>query len=107
MNFFPSAPSDEVNGQIVAVIDGVARIGQYQMVILNRGNRHGLNEGSVLSVWQDKEAVEEYGALKGKIKLPEERAVHVMVVKAYDRLSYALVMEAERDMRVRDFVRNP
>jgi hypothetical protein len=41
------------------------------------------------------------------ITLPEERAGTVMVFRAYDRISYALVMDAVRPMHVRDTVRNP
>jgi hypothetical protein len=47
---------------------------------------------------------EERGAT---VKLPNVRAGVVMVIKAYDKLSYALVMEAERDMKVYDLIGNP
>lgn len=53
----------------------------------------------------------EVGALFGDegefITLPEERAGTVMVFRAFERLSYALVMDAVRPMHVLDSVRNP
>ena len=123
MNYFPSAPQEEVNGQIISVVDGVSRIGQYQMVILNRGTKHGLTEGSVLAVWQQGRRVNDnvgkigktnnYGSSSGysvtgkKVDLPDTFAGNVMVIKAYEDISYALVMEAVSEMRVMDPVVNP
>jgi hypothetical protein len=123
MNYFPRAPSQEVSGQIISVVDGVSRIGQYQMVILNRGEKHGLTEGSVLAVWQQGRRVNDnvgkigktnnYGSSSGysstgkKVDLPDTFAGNVMVVKAYEDISYALVMHAESEMRVLDPVVNP
>ncbi len=45
--------------------------------------------------------------LGGSVRLPEEHAGTLMVFRAYDRMSYALVMEATSEMRVGDRVRNP
>ena len=41
------------------------------------------------------------------VTLPEEKAGTIMVFRAYDRISYALVMDAERPMHVLDSVKNP
>ena len=107
MNFFPRPPAQEINGQIVAVVDGVSRIGQYMMVIINRGASDGMEAGTVLSVWQSGEVVRDYERFWKKTELPANRAGTLMVVKAYEDISYALVMEAESEMRVADAVRNP
>jgi len=110
MTFFPSAPPSEVEGSIVSVVDGVSRIGQYQMVILNRGLEDGLESGSVLSLWQKGERVSDRFSSKAfgeKVDLPDAYGGTVMVVKAYEDVSYALVMEALLEIRVGDRVRNP
>ena len=36
-DFVPSAPNGDVTGNIISVIDGVSQIGQYQVVVLDRG----------------------------------------------------------------------
>jgi hypothetical protein len=41
------------------------------------------------------------------VKLPDEEAGTIMVFKVYDRIGYALVMEATSDIRVLDAIRNP
>lgn len=110
LTFFPQTPARQVNGTIISVLDGVSRIGQYQMVILNRGTRHGLDSGSVLAVWQKGDSVRDpiaSGLFRRNVQLPDNVAGNVMVVKAYEDVSYALVMEAVSEMRVGDAVRNP
>ncbi|MCU0970646.1 MAG: LysM peptidoglycan-binding domain-containing protein [Gammaproteobacteria bacterium] len=49
-NFHPKPPSVAVHGNIIAVIGGVAEIGQYNVVVLDRGSRDGIDAGTVLRV---------------------------------------------------------
>lgn len=106
LNFFPKAPSASIDGQIIAVVGGVTQIGQYQVVVLNRGGSDGLSVGDVLTVFQRGEVVEDR-VRGGSVKLPEETAGTVMVFKVYDQIGYGLVMEATEAIHVHDFVRNP
>ncbi|MDJ0916191.1 MAG: LysM peptidoglycan-binding domain-containing protein [Woeseiaceae bacterium] len=106
LNFFPRAPSYEVEGRIISVVGGVSQIGQYQVVVLNRGSANGLVVGDVLSVFQTGEEIDDRVG-GGKVRLPDEEAGTAMVFKVYDRISYALVMEAETNINVLDTVRNP
>ena len=41
------------------------------------------------------------------VTLPEQRAGTLMVFRTFDRLSYAIVMDARRAMHLSDVVRNP
>jgi len=109
LTFYPKAPEQEVTGSVLAVVDGISLIGQYQMVILNRGMDDGLDAGSVLAIWQKGETARDPQAsgFSRKIQLPDTFAGNVMVVKAYEDVSYALVMEAISEMRVGDRVTNP
>lgn len=106
--FTPHAPKHKVAGQIISVIDGVTQIGQYNVVVLDRGKRDGLNAGTVLAVYQKGEIVpDEVNPRRGDVKLPDERAGELMVFRAFPRVSYALIMRATRSMHVLDYVRNP
>jgi hypothetical protein len=110
-NFFPRAPAEPVEGRIISVVDGVSLIGRYQVIVLNRGARHGIEPGHVLTVYQTGEVVADRtrnnGIFAEKVRLPDEPAGTTMVFRSFDRMSYALVMEATRDIRVLDTVRNP
>jgi len=50
--FFPSAPAGEVDGQVIAVFGGVTQVGQFDVVVLNRGEREGLATGNVLAIYK-------------------------------------------------------
>ena len=106
LNFFPRSPSTQIEGRIISVVGGVTQIGQYQVVVINRGTNDGLSVGDVLSVFQTGDVVKD--RIKGgKVKLPDEQAGTVMVFKTYERISYGLVMVASQSLHVLDTVRNP
>ena len=106
LNFFPRSPSSQIDGRIVSVVGGVTQIGQYMVVVLNRGSNDGLSVGDVLSVFQTgKEIQDRFGG--GSVTLPAEEAGTLMVFKTYDRISYGLVMEATEAIHIHDMVRNP
>jgi len=106
LNFFPRTPSTTVDGRIIWVVGGVSLIGQYQVVVMNRGSGNGLSVGDVLAVFQTGKTVKDrFGG--GKVKLPDEEAGTIMVFKTYDRISYGLVMEATQAIHIHDSIRNP
>lgn len=111
LNFFPKAPDFNVEGRIISVVDGVSLIGQYQVVVLNRGARNGLAPGDVLSVFQAGKRVTDRFAdrfgVNTRVTLPDEQAGTIMIFKVYDRIGYGLVMEATSDIHVLDAIRNP
>lgn len=106
LNFFPRTPSSNVEGRIISVVGGVTQIGQYQVIVINRGSNNGLAVGDVLSVFQAGQVVKDrIGG--GSVRLPDEQAGTVMLFKTYDRISYGLVMEATDAIHIHDAVRNP
>ncbi len=106
LNFFPRSPSTTIDGRIISVAGGVTQIGQYQVVVMNRGSGNGLSVGDVLTVFQAGKVIEDRVG-GGKVTLPDEAAGTVMVFKTYDRISYGLVMEATDAIHISDSVRNP
>ncbi len=55
--FIPHAPPGPIDGRIIAVVDGVSQIGQYNVVVLNKGIADGLEPGHVLAIHQSGELV--------------------------------------------------
>jgi hypothetical protein len=117
LDFIPSPPKVKVNGVIIHVSDGVDVIGQYQVVVINRGARDGLMPGNVLGIYDTGPVVDDNyskGFLNSmshlgekKVQLPSERSGTFMVFKTFDSLSYGLVMEATNVIHVMDKVENP
>jgi len=116
LNFVPSAPKSDVQGRIISVVDGVELIGQFQIVVINRGKQHGVDVGNVLAIDQAGEVVRDRHAggrlrtgstFAPKVKLPNERAGTLLVFKAFDRVSYGLIVGASSPIRIADVVRSP
>jgi LysM repeat protein len=116
LDFIPSAPRTKTNGRIIAVANGVTIIGQYEVVVVNRGARDGLAPGNVLGVFDTGPVVEDtdkkgffnlnrFGAKH--VALPSERTGTFMVFKTFDNISYGLIMEATNVIRVGDKIQNP
>jgi len=113
--FTPHAPKGDVNGQIIAIADEATEVGQYQVVVLNRGTRHGLTAGAVLAVDQRGEVVQDVWNRRpfGKdphgpyVELPHERAGTLIVFKVFDRVSYGLIIGARAPIQVADRAYSP
>ena len=104
--FYPSATDEPVTGQILSVLRGVDKIGQFDVVAINRGLREGLAVGNVFYVYKKGELIVD-PVTKEQLELPSERAGLVMVFKTFEKISYALVMRAQSSLAVLDEVRSP
>jgi LysM repeat protein len=116
LDFIPSAPRVKTNGRIISVANGVTVIGQYEVVVVNRGARDGLAPGNVLGVFDTGPAVPDtdkngffnlHSLGSKKVALPSERTGTFMVFKTFDNISYGLIMEATNLIRVGDKIQNP
>jgi hypothetical protein len=117
LDFMPSPPRVKINGTIIAVSHGVSIIGQYEVVVINRGARDGLVPGNVLGIYDTGPVVDDNykkgfmnsmsQLIEKKVQLPSERNGTFMVFKTFDRVSYGLVMEATDLIQVYDKVQNP
>lgn len=104
--FQPKAPSEYIDGFIISVPGGVTQIGQYSMIVINKGERDGISAGSILDIMKRGEVVRDR-TKEEKVRLPAEKAGQLMVFRAYEKLSYALVTKATRALNVGDQVRSP
>jgi hypothetical protein len=110
--YMPHPPSKKINGKVVASATpdaGVTEIGPLTVVVLNRGRRDGIEIGNVLQLERSGEQVHVPGSSdpNAMVTLPNERYGVVFVFKVYERMSYALVMNTQRSVKVNDFVVTP
>lgn len=108
--YMPHAPQRQVQGLIAGVRAGINETGAGRVVVLTLGERDGLETGHVLSVLRkgmvtkDPEGDPKQAVM---VQLPDEPVGLVMVFKTFERVSYALVMQASQAIRVEDVVKTP
>ena len=104
--FHPSSPEQEIRGHIIAVPGGVSQIGQFDVVVINKGEREKVKPGNVMAIYR-KGALVKDPIAKETVELPAERAGLLMVFRVFDKVSYGLVLRSKRVLSVLDEVRNP
>ena len=104
--FYPSEPDGDVNGVIISVEGGVSQVGKLNVVMINRGEREGMKAGNTLAIYKRGEKVRDR-VTGGSVVLPDERAGLLMIFRTFKKMSFALVLEADRPLSVGDKVLNP
>ncbi|MET1256451.1 LysM peptidoglycan-binding domain-containing protein [Aliikangiella maris] len=127
--YFPHSPKSFEGGQIISVYGGVSQIGQFNVVVINRGDREGMEVGHVLSIYQrgktivdniatqrrrDDNTVSTFEKVKDTVTnhkehvtLPDELAGRLMIFRTFEKVSLALVLKAEKTIHVYDKVKMP
>lgn len=105
--FQPRAPDQPVEGAFMIAVDGgVSQIGTTDIVVINRGAREGMEVGHVLAIYQTGPIVFDEVA-RNNVQLPDVRAGLAMIFDVSEKASYALVLKANRPLKVMDKVKNP
>ena len=93
----------------VALLDAISQLGVYQTIAINLGQRDGLETGNVLRI-------QRYGAVipdkaeddpRFRVKLPDEQIGMAMIIRSFEKMSYALIMEADFPITTDDYVESP
>ena len=114
VNFVPRAPTAKIRGRVIDIYGGVGKVGEagpQQIVSVNRGKADGIEIGHVLAVYNLGGTVRDTSkprdAPDARIQLPDERAGLAFVFRVFDRISYALIMQATRPVSPSDVVQTP
>ncbi len=106
LNFFPETPEAKISGNILTVLDGVSQIGQFNIVVVDRGIEDGLKSGNLMEIFQKRDPVADpYSTQRNEyIELPLEHAGTLMIFRTFAKVSYAIVMEASAAIHIYDEV---
>ena len=102
--YLPRAPEGNISARVISVYGGVSQAGQNAAITLNKGARDGLEIGHVLALYHKGETVKHAG---GKSTLPDERYGLVFVFRVFNKVSYALVMQAHMPVQLLDRAQTP
>lgn len=118
--YVPHAPTRlPDNMRVIAFTDAYKAVGPRQVVALSRGREDGIENGQTFSVYQPGERVTDstdypeasmrrlFHPRAAKATLPPEFVGHVMVFRTFERVSYGLVMDAVKPVRLGAFLFDP
>jgi hypothetical protein len=104
--YFPRAPDRNVKGRILVAVNGLREFGPTTIVAISLGKREGMEEGHVLRIMRHV-GVSKDPVTKRMYKMPDEETGLLMVFRVFDKVSYALIMDANRPVHLHDAVRTP
>jgi len=108
VNYIPHPPTKTITGKVLGIYAGVNFGGPLAVVTLNRGKADGLEPGHVLAVDLGGTRVDNrYKGEKTTYQIPDTRNGLIFVFRVFDRVSYAMIMNATVPVVVGDSVRTP
>lgn len=106
--FYPTNSENVVPGtRIIRVLDSIDSAAINSTIAINRGLRENVQTGQVFSIYRRGALVQDRQAGGQQVRLPSEKAGLAMVFRTFDKLSYAIVLEAEGAIKVGDELRPP
>ncbi|EFE50326.1 hypothetical protein NEIELOOT_01005 [Neisseria elongata subsp. glycolytica ATCC 29315] len=114
-NMMPHAPSQHIDAKVVSIFDGISEAGQFQTITLNKGSAHGLEKGTVLSLYKRSRQVK-MDMQKGKdgsrsvvkyLSIPAEEAGLAMVYRVSQNLASAIILENKTNISIGDTASEP
>lgn len=104
--YFPRMPELRGEARIISLVNAISKTGRDQVVVLNIGAESNIQQGDVLAVETlGKDAIDKNNGKNWEsVKLPNQRTGVLMVFKTFEKVSYALVMESTRPLKIDDMV---
>ncbi|HEX7338932.1 MAG TPA: LysM domain-containing protein [Rhodanobacteraceae bacterium] len=113
--YYPHAPkSTPADARVIAFSDALDAVGKRQVVALSVGSADGIDNGTTFSIFQPGDTVQDdvksnsFDTTFGKhVKLPDEYIGHVMVFRTFKHVSYGLIMDGIRPVKLGDKLKMP
>ena len=108
--YFPRLPDRKINGQIIHLSDALFGVAKFQVAVINKGDRDGLETGNLLATYGKGEHIKDKYDRSGKsdeIDLPAQRSGLMMIFRTFDHVSYGLILESTRVIHNHDYVKTP
>ena len=106
--------SEYTKFRVIGVPDDIRFSGTHEVIALSGGKVDNIDNGTVFSIWRigsnRADNVAHHNALAAdidRVKLADEYEGHVMVFRAFDRMSYGLLMDGTKPIQVGDILKHP
>lgn len=105
--YYPRPPAKQVHGEIISALGSMSDAGPGTVVAIDLGRGQGMKRGDVLRISRHRAQPVVNAATHRRQRLPDERSGLLMVFRPFQHVSYALIMNATRPVRVGDHVSTP
>jgi hypothetical protein len=107
--FMPQYPKGKAQGKIISVFGGISQVSQYQVVVITGGHDQQRQAGDVLGAKQTEKDIPRRLWVDGQSAhgFPPLKIGTLIVFRVFDKVSYALVMNAIRPIYLLDAVGTP
>ncbi|MEO8460893.1 MAG: LysM domain-containing protein [Dokdonella sp.] len=118
--YIPHSPAKVADGmRVIAFTDAMNAVGRRQVVALSRGGEQGVGNGQVYSIYQTGEVVRDsseyppgsarrfFNPKDSKVRLPPEFIGHVMIFRTFQSVSYGLVMDGVKPVKIGNWLHDP
>jgi len=108
-DFFPAPPKQDIDGRVVSILDGISQVGQFNTIAINLGLRDNIQVGNLVQINHRGDVIRDHNEADPNflIKLPNERSGIALVIKAYEKMSFCLILEAVVPIKADDLVVSP
>lgn len=126
VNYVPHSPDKVVDGRIIALGSNSSEVGRGSIVTIDKGTRDGIEVGHVLAIYHPTPVIADPRPYEGPdiiarfmeqtrvippptryLDVPPERSGLLFVFRTFDKVSYALVLNASEPVVVGDLLRKP
>lgn len=125
INYVPHAPADSLDGRIISLYGDTDEAGRGFIVTLDRGAQDGVEIGHVMAIYHPLPVLVDPRPSDGDafakfidqtkilptptryLNIPPERTGLLFVFRVFDKVSYAVVLNASEPVVVGDLVRKP
>jgi hypothetical protein len=118
---FPENPSSEVSGMIIDLVDTDTKSSQLDTVVINLGERDGIEVGNILSIGQPGDRIVdevERGRMsfgerfktffnQDQLQLPHKEIGVLLVYKTFYALSYGVILSSTEPAEIANMVISP
>jgi hypothetical protein len=114
-SFMPQGASSIPDyARVLSVTDGLFASGPHSVIALSVGSSDGVKNGTTFSLWHDGAVRPDNVKFKNnldakskRVAMPDDFLGHAMVFRTFNKVSYALVMDGIRPVRVGDLLKSP
>ena len=108
VNYPLHKPKEGVDSRVVSIYGGSTAGGRYSIIAISGGKKAGMELGHVLALSHTGQVIaDRYRGSKLDVTLPNERYGLIYVFRVFEKVSYALVMQAAQAVEIGDTVGTP